>query len=87
MEIKTSNMPDTKTVISLNKPTPYWATIAFRVIIVLTSAVAIWVAATTLISNGSKVEILLALKTLDFVAWGIGKVLGVAPADEQPNQS
>lgn len=75
-------MSDTKTVISLNKPTPYWATIVFRVVLVLTSGIAIWVAATTLVSNGSKVEILLALKTLDFVAWGIGKLLGVAPADE-----
>lgn len=75
-------MSDTKTVISLNKPTPYWATIAFRVVLVLTSAIAIWVAATTLVANGTKVEILLALKTLDFVAWGIGKLLGVTPTEE-----
>lgn len=77
-------MSDTKTVLSLTKPTPQWATITFRVVLVITSAIAIWVAATTLVSNGTKVEILLALKTLDFVVWGLGKLIGIEPAEETP---
>lgn len=76
-------MSDTKTVISLTKPTPQWATVLFRVIFVITSAVAIWVAATTLIPNGSKVEILLALKTADVAFWGFAKILGIEPTENK----
>lgn len=77
-------MPDTKTVISLNAPTPRWATIVFRIVFVLTKAASVWVAATTLVSNNAKVEILLAFATADGVFWGIGKLLGVEPVEETP---
>ena len=66
-----------KTVISINKPTPSWATWVFRIVFVLTTAASIWIAATGLIPDPAKVEIMTAFKSIDFIVWGIGRGLGV----------
>jgi len=75
-----------KTVLSFTKPTPMWATWVFRIVFLLTTAGAIWVAATGLIPQNSKVEIMLAMKVLDVIIWGIGKGIGVDKSEfEQIN--
>ena len=70
-----------KTVVSFNKPTPTWATWVFRVVFFMTTGLSVWIAATNLIDDAGKVEIMTALKALDFVVWGIGKGLGVKKED------
>ena len=70
-----------KTVVSFNQPTPAWATWVFRVVFFMTTGLSIWIASTNLIDDGGKVEIMTALKALDFVVWGIGKGLGVKKED------
>lgn len=70
-----------KTVVSINKPTPRWATWAFRVVFCLTTAASVWVAATELIKKENKTEIMVAFKAFDFVIWGIGRGLGVKKVD------
>lgn len=74
----------TTTVISLNRPTPQWATWVFRSVLVITTAASIWLAATGLIKDASKVEALLVLKVIDFSVWTISRFLGVKKEDIQP---
>lgn len=70
-----------QTIISIIDPTPKWATWIFRIVFLLTTAVSFWIGSTKLIPDGSKVEIMLALKGLDVVVWGIAKGLGVKKTD------
>lgn len=76
-----------KTVVSFNKPTPEWATWVFRIIFVLTTGASVWIAATGLIDAQNKVEIILVMKILDFVVWGIGKGLGVEKSQFEDTQN
>lgn len=78
-----------KTVISIDRPTPKWATWMFRVVFVVTTALSVWVASTGLISNENKVEIMVAFKSIDFILWGIGRGLGIKKEDydtDYPNK-
>lgn len=75
-------MSEEKTVISIAAPTPMWATWLFRIVFVLTSAASIWIAATQLVSDANKAEIMLALKCLDVIVWGVGRMLGVKKDEE-----
>lgn len=78
-----------KTVISIDKPTPAWATWAFRIVFVITTALSIWIASTKMVSDANKVEIMVAFKAFDFVIWGIGRGLGVKKEDydtDYPNK-
>lgn len=70
-----------KTVVSFTKPTPEWAKLVFRIVFCFTTAASFWVAATSLIPEPIKLEVVLALKALDFVIWGLGKGLGVKKED------
>lgn len=70
-----------KTVLSFNKPTPIWATWIFRIFFNVTLALFIWVGSTGKISDASKVEIMLGMKVLDNLIWGIGRGLGVKKKD------
>jgi hypothetical protein len=76
-----------QTVVSFNKPTPMWATWVFRTVFCLTTAGAFWVAATQVVPEGWKVEVMLGMKTLDFVIWGIGRGLGIKKSDFEETQS
>jgi len=67
----------TKTVISIQSPTPMWATWVFRITFILTTAATMVIAADPTIPDGVKVRIGAYLKGLDFVIWGISRMLGV----------
>jgi len=66
-----------KTVVSLNKPTPAWATTVFRVIFILTGVAAFIIVGSTMFDNDMKVEIVLWLKGVDMAVWAITRFLGV----------
>jgi hypothetical protein len=70
-----------KTIISVNEPTPKWATWVFRIIFLLTSAALIILAADPTIPDGVKFRVSLYLKAADVVVWGIGRALGVKKED------
>lgn len=65
------------TVFSLHRPTPLWATWVFRSVFNLSTGIAIFVAATKLIPDDNKFEIMLGIKAMDYIAWGFAKMLGV----------
>jgi hypothetical protein len=63
----------------INNPTPRWANVVFGVIIILTTAISVWVAATSFITDVNKVEWLLIVKCIDIVIFGVAKLFGVDP--------
>lgn len=66
-----------KTTWSPGSPTPMWATWVFRIFFNVTLAAFIWIGSTGTIADDHKVELMLVLKVLDNLIWGIGKGLGV----------
>lgn len=62
---------------ALNTPTPTWAKNMFRITFVLTSALTIFLAGTNLFTEEIKYELMLALKSLDAVVYGLSKMFGV----------
>lgn len=65
----------TKKALSLKTPT--WAKNIFRVTILLTSVITVYVAGTNLIVDLHKVEIMLVLKVIDSLVFGFSKLIGV----------
>lgn len=63
--------------------TPVWLTYAFRTTIIITTAITIWLAGTKLVPDAHKFEITMALKALDFLIWGIGRMTGVVKEEEK----
>jgi hypothetical protein len=70
----------TKKALSLK--TPAWAKNTFRATMVLTSAVTIYVAGTNLIVDLHKIEIMLVLKVIDALVFGISKLIGIEITDK-----
>jgi len=70
-------------VVSFNQPTPKWATIVFRAVFLLTTAISLWISGTNLVQEGSKVEVMLALKCLDVMVWGAAQSLGIKPPENK----
>lgn len=69
---------DTKvTFPSIGTPTPQWAKNVINITTRVTAAFAIFLAATNLIGEEWKFEILLGLKALDFLVVEIGKLFGL----------
>lgn len=66
---------------AISLPAPKWATWLFRTVFILTTVASVWTAATGLITEGSKAEIMLGFKCLDLITWGIGRGLGVKKSD------
>lgn len=62
---------------AFSSPSPMWAKIMFRSVAVLTTVLAFYVAATGLIPEQWKVEVLLGLKSLDMLTLGFSKLFGV----------
>lgn len=82
------NKPETTTGFGPNqlfKPTPLWAKTVFRVVTVMTTALAIWAASTSLLPQNAKIEMMLDLKVLDVIVLGLSKLFGetTTPTDEQ----
>jgi hypothetical protein len=59
------------------KQTPMWAKWMFRSTLLLTTAIAMYVAGTTLIGQTAKLEIVLLLKCIDPLMLGFSKMFGV----------
>lgn len=75
-----------KTVISINAPTPMWATWIFRIVFLLTTTATFIIASDPAIPDALKVRIGIYLKGLDFVIWGFGRFIGVEkPSIEPPS--
>jgi len=71
-----------KTILSFNNPSPQWVTWLFRIEFLITKGLSVWIASTALISAAAKVEILLALSTIDLVVWGFARMMGVKKPDD-----
>lgn len=66
-----------KTVLSFTKPTPVWATWAFRIIFIITGVATFIIAADPGISADTKVRLGVYLKGLDLLIWGLTRAIGV----------
>jgi hypothetical protein len=77
IENKAVPLSDTKTVLSIAGPSPMWTKWLFRITAVVTTVLAVYVAATGLIPEQWKVEILLILKSFDMLTLGLSKALGL----------
>lgn len=64
---------------AISAPSPQWAKYMFRSVAVLTTILAFWVAGTGLVPEAYKVEIMLALKTVDMLTLGFSKLFGIVP--------
>lgn len=76
-QVQTTTPAKGNLVLSVNEPTPMWATWGFRIVFLLTTAISIWLAGTHLVSDANKVEIIVAMKAIDVAVWGLGKMLGI----------
>jgi len=57
--------------------TPRWAKIMFRIVFLLTTAFTLFIAGTNLIEENVKFELMLAVKSLDVMIYGISKMFGI----------
>ena len=62
---------------ALESPTPTWAKNMFRITFVLTGAITIFIAGTNSVDESFKYELMLGIKSLDAVVWGLSKMFGV----------
>lgn len=67
---------------ALTSTTPVWAKNMFRITFILTSAITIFIAGTNLFSESTKYELMLGLKALDAVIYGLSKMFGVEVTQE-----
>lgn len=80
-------MAQEKTIISIQNPTPKWATWLFRIVFLLTSVAVFLVSNEPSIPDPFKIRIALWLKALDVFVWGIGRGLGVKKSDFENEQN
>lgn len=62
---------------AINAPTPSWVKTAINITTILTTAAALFIAGTNLISEGNKYEVMLGIKAIDVLVVGVGKMFGV----------
>jgi len=62
---------------AINSETPRWAKNMFRITLLITSAITIFMAGTNILEESMKYEVLLGLKTLDAFMFGLSKMFGV----------
>lgn len=78
IENKAVPVEETKAVFgALSAPTPQWVKVTISVTTRVTAAAAIFLAATNLLPESSKFEILLGIKALDFFVVELGKMVGL----------
>lgn len=68
---------------AINAPKPLWATWLFRSVAILTTVASFWVGSTTLITEASKIETILALKSLDMLVLGFSNLFGVTETNKK----
>lgn len=66
-----------KTVVSIDLPTPMWATWVFRTEFVLNKAILFILSGTSLLTPEQVKESLVWIAGIDLLIWGIGRGLGV----------
>ena len=76
-EVEKTELVKGKTVVSLNLPTPKWATWIFRTEFVLNKAALMYLSGTGAIPPEDVKEYILILSIVDFVVWIAGRFLGV----------
>lgn len=64
-------------------PKPKWATWLFRSVAVLTTVAAFWVNSTSLMANEIKVEVIVALKSIDMLVLGFSNLFEVIIPEKQ----
>lgn len=64
--------------------TPTWAKWVFRIVFMITTAAVGWVAGTNLIDQSIKVELMLVLKLIDPIVFGLSKMFGVTIEKHEP---
>ena len=62
---------------SIALETPRWAKIMFRIVFLITTAFTLFIAGTNLINENVKFELMLAVKSLDVVIYGVSKMFGI----------
>lgn len=62
---------------ALETRTPTWAKNMFRITFIVTSAFTIFLAGTNLFPEAAKYELMLGLKALDALVYGLSKMFGV----------
>lgn len=84
-------MRETKTIFAskeaIKAPAPMWATIAFRIVLLLCSSVQIWLPSTSLWDDAIKVEIGGILSGTVAFIWGLTKIIGVKITDPSKDES
>jgi hypothetical protein len=75
-------MTETKTIFSINSPTPQWANWLFRSVFLLNKVVIAIVAGDPGIDPETKVRIGLYLSGLDTFFWGLSRMVGVKIQDD-----
>ena len=76
-EVEKTEMVQGKTVLSLNLPTPKWATWIFRTEFVFNKAALMYLSGTGSIPAEKVKEYILILSIIDFLVWIGGRFLGV----------
>lgn len=66
-----------KTVLSIKKPTPQWATWIFRIVFIITGVATFIIAGDPGISTEIKIRLGVYLKGLDMLVWAVTRTLGV----------
>jgi hypothetical protein len=78
---KAVNVADTKTVISLNAPTPSWVNWIFRTEFVLNKVVLFIIGSSALFTQNQVKEAVIWIGALDLLVWGMGRFVGLKKTD------
>lgn len=71
----------TKTVLSLNQPTPAWVTWIFRIEFVLNKAILFILGASAIFTPQQVKESLVWIAAIDLTVWGLGRFVGLKKTD------
>lgn len=75
---KAVHVSDTKVQFgAISAPTPLWATWVFRGWTIFTTALAFYIAGTSLVNPAAQKEVLLAIKASDLLVLGLSKLFGI----------
>lgn len=72
---------ETKTVISLNQPTPAWVTWIFRVEFVLNKVILFVLGSSALFTPEQVKESIIWIGAVDLAVWGLGRFVGLKKQD------
>lgn len=70
---------------SIKAPTPFWATLAFRIQFCANKAVMFWLAGTDSMTAAQIKSKVLLLTSIDIFVWALGRSIGIKPPEESKN--